>query len=392
MHIVILPSWYRYNEVPGSGIFFRDQAVALAKEGCHVTILFAEPRSLRSFTLRKFFFESHFQINESNYDNVREYIFKGWNPLIRSSIGRKIWIWIMFRLFCSYIRKYGKPDIVHVHSVLWAGVVASMIYKKFNIPYVVTEHSTGFIMEEINPALKPTFYKIGSEASMFFTVGELLAKKVSDFCPIIVTTILPNFVDVAFFRNISPVKYFNRGEFIFFSLGNLLANKGYDILLSAFKKAFKGDFNIKLKIGGQGELAADLKAMTKVLGIEKQITFLGHLNRIQIREQLQSSDSFVLASRIETFGIVFIEAMACGLPVIGTRCGGPEGFILPDCGYLVAKEDVDQLACALQWMVENRKQFDEERISEYVTTNFDSAVLAKVLLKYYEKCLKEYYQ
>jgi L-malate glycosyltransferase len=78
------------------------------------------------------------------------------------------------------------------------------------------------------------------------------------------------------------------------------------------------------------------------------VSFPGRLSRDEVREALWHANAFALASTVETFGVVFIEAMATGLPVIGTRSGGPEDFIGGDSGVVVEPGDVRGLAAAMR--------------------------------------------
>ena len=90
--------------------------------------------------------------------------------------------------------------------------------------------------------------------------------------------------------------------------------------------------------------------------------FLGALDNGAVLRLMRGSDAFVLASRNETFGVVFIEALSQGLPVIATRCGGPEGIVNGNNGLLVPKEQPEALAEALLEMAENRARYPAEAL------------------------------
>ena len=78
-----------------------------------------------------------------------------------------------------------------------------------------------------------------------------------------------------------------------------------------------------------------LEALVQEKALTEQVTFLGSLTREQVRQEVSEADAFVLSSEYETFGVVVIEALALGKPVIATRCGGPESIVVPSVGYLV---------------------------------------------------------
>ncbi|MBI2440294.1 MAG: glycosyltransferase [Lentisphaerae bacterium] len=175
---------------------------------------------------------------------------------------------------------------------------------------------------------------------------------------------IPSGVPLAFFRDIPR----NLGTdfrstfgipadaFMFLSVGRLVAIKGFDILLQAFARA---DFSagggmtegqegkkVFLVIVGEGAERQALEALAGQLGIAGRVRFAGELR--DIRGALSAADAFVLASRNEGLGSVFIEAMAAGLACIGTAVGGVPSLIRDrHTGLLAPAEDPVALARAL---------------------------------------------
>lgn len=122
--------------------------------------------------------------------------------------------------------------------------------------------------------------------------------------------------------------------------------------------------------------------------ITDKVRLLGQKTRPELFELMRKSDTFVLASKSETFGVVYIEAMACGLPVIATRCGGPEDFVNDTNGILIPTDDIEDLSKALIKMRLNIDNFDNERISEECYNKFSSENIAKQIVEQYYKVLK----
>ncbi len=105
-------------------------------------------------------------------------------------------------------------------------------------------------------------------------------------------------------------------------------------------------------------------------------------------ELYREADAFVLASRAETFGVVYIEAMAAGLPVIATDCGGPADFIRADNGLLIPVGDEKALADAMERMIRTRDSYDSAAIARGVRDRFSPAAVAGELEAVYRQIVK----
>ena len=103
--------------------------------------------------------------------------------------------------------------------------------------------------------------------------------------------------------------------------------------------------------------------------------------------QITESDCFILTSRRETFGIVYIEAMAKGKPVIATICGGPESFVNESNGLLIPAEDVEAITKAIDYMVDHLDQYDGEAIRHFCQENFSEEAISKQILSLYEEVI-----
>ena len=123
------------------------------------------------------------------------------------------------------------------------------------------------------------------------------------------------------------------------------------------------------------------------LGLEKQVVLLGLKSRQEISAYLNGSDVFILASRGETFGVVYIEALLAGLPVIATKCGGPEDFVNDTNGLLIECEDVKGLEDALLRMYEKIDDYDGNKISSDCLQRFSPHAVASALMTVYRQIL-----
>jgi len=137
------------------------------------------------------------------------------------------------------------------------------------------------------------------------------------------------------------------------AVGNIRVPKAYDVLLRAAGRVLESGAAVHFAIAGDcsGALADKLLALRAELGIDRHVTFLGL--RSDVANVLRNFDVFALSSRTEGFSIACIEAMACGVPVVSTRSGGPQQILDGGCGELVPVDDPAQLADAIRRLLES---------------------------------------
>ncbi len=176
--------------------------------------------------------------------------------------------------------------------------------------------------------------------------------------------------------------------FIFLCVASLEEIKGVDVLLTAFSLLKKKSGPAShLIIAGDGPLRKRLQGLCRSLHIQKEVHFTGHLDREALRRQYHRADAFVLPSRMEAFGIVLIEAMACGLPVVATRSGGPEEIVRPACGLLVAPGDPESLADGMGQMLRHHRDYDRQHIVQWTQRHYAQQVIADQYYKLYKQLL-----
>lgn len=362
MHILIVPSWYPTTERPINGIFFREQAIALSKAGHKVGVIFPERKSIKELRFeRKYWTRKIEAVDDQGVVTFRSY---GWYWFPRVPYANaELFVRDGLRLYSRYAKDFGHPDIIHAHSMLYGGVLAATIRDRFGIPFGVTEHSSAFVRNLIRPWQLSYLRYIYNYAARVITVspqlGNLLREKYG--CPEELLCYVPNMVNVQEFCP-SNESWRDAEPFIFLNIAILSENKGHRHLLKAFAKAFDDDDHVELWIGGDGEERCYLEELADQLGIAPKIRFLGMLARKEVAEAMKRCHAFVLSSLHETFGVVLIEAMACGKPVIATRCGGPENIVNPRVGILAEAGNVDEIAEAMKKMRHNYAQYDPVEI------------------------------
>ena len=375
MHILIISSEFPTNENPNAGIFVFEQAKALARVGIKVGVIYPDQQAPTSLSV----LTKLFSISEMEKENINVLIDNG--VLIpkctRYLIRKRGEI-----LFKRYKEKFGKPDLLHAHFAIWAGDLANYLSKKWNIPYFITEHASAYFrniysskkLQIANEAFRNSSKNIVVSEFLADTINNKIEKKVN-------FEIIPNFVaDTMFTKEIG--KRNDSDVFRFFAPSNLVSNKSVDVIIKAFTR-LKG--NVELVIGGDGPEKKALKDLASSLNISNRVKFEGLMTRDQVSKQMSQSDAFVHASIVETFGIVLIEAMASGLPVICSKCGAPENIIDEKNGILFDVGDIDALTKAMESMVSNINEYDNHLIQNDVKSKYSEKSIVNKLSNLYRQ-------
>ena len=134
---------------------------------------------------------------------------------------------------------------------------------------------------------------------------------------------------------------------------------------------------VRLRIVGDGPLRRDLQRQVRRLDLEDRVEFSGYLPRDQVPRELYRSHCLVMPSDLETFGLALVEAMACGRPVIATRCGGPEDIVTPETGLLIPAGDAEALYQAMRRMMDRYTDYDPAILRNYARETFSPQVYAE---------------
>lgn len=386
-HILIIPSWYPQAVGDIGGSFFREQAIALSKRGYKVGVIAPIFRSLRDW--KGVFFKPYGFQQESD-EGVVTYRWHGVNFTPRvNKFSKASWVRAGLKLFNAYVKNNGMPDIIHVHSLLYAGFVAEKINFEYKIPYVVTEHSSAFARGLVSRKETEDLQVVVANSSENIAVSGAFKEYLGSEFENSLWGYIPNIVNDEFLRADLIVNKPNK-NFTFINVCLLSENKRVDLLIKAFAEVSKGITGLKLKIGGDGSIKEQLIELTQQLGITDHVEFLGSLSRVEVLKHVSESDAFVLASEYETFGVVLIEALALGKPVVATRCGGPESIVTSKVGYLVEKNSVQSLAQGMKNLYAHKKDFTAESIRQYCHDNFGEDAVVGKLGEIYQTVLKEY--
>ncbi|HET9054387.1 MAG TPA: glycosyltransferase, partial [Cyclobacteriaceae bacterium] len=143
----------------------------------------------------------------------------------------------------------------------------------------------------------------------------------------------------------------------------------------------------KLHIGGSGNLLEEYKRLAQQLKMEDKCIFYGFVAHDEVPAFMKPLHFFVSASRFESFGMVMVEAMACGLPVVATASGGPADFINPANGILVEKENVDALRLGIETMMQNYANYTPSHIRNFAMTHYAASAFLEKSNEFYAAVL-----
>ena len=165
-----------------------------------------------------------------------------------------------------------------------------------------------------------------------------------------------------------------------FAAGRFVKKKGFNVLLEALAELKPIDGNFSLQIAGDGPEFSSLKALSTELGIHDKVQFLGRRN--DVPDLIKNADLFVLPSLNEPFGIIVLEAMAMGTPIIATRCAGPLEVLDDTSAILVDKGDTASLVDGLRRAIqdpEGCRMRAQNALTVYKNCYAADAVVPKIL-------------
>ena len=356
------------------------QAKALAAKGCDVSVIAIQWKSLRHFFKRT-------KITHRLVDDVDVYECTRLKLTTRflhlPHIDAKLKKRAFRQIFKRYVKESGMPDIVHAH-MNFCGFLTSFLKEDYHLPFVITEHWT-MMNRAVIPEWLRNISQIYYKADAIICVSQALADSLKRNFNVD-SIVINNMVSDQFFKSTKVDRRDNTFRFVACGAFRANRNKGFDILVDAFAQAHFPE-NVSLSIIGDGPDRAFIESKIADYRLSDQIHLVGVKTPEEVNDLLCHSDCFVLSSRLETFAIVVIEAMAKGLPVIATRSGGPETFLRPEHGILVQKENVGELAHAMQFMIDHHTDYRSEDIRTFCYDHFSQDVIADQIIGVYNKVL-----
>jgi glycosyltransferase involved in cell wall biosynthesis len=302
----------------------------------------------------------------------------------RVGLGNKNDKWI-YPIFAARLAKKLKPQITHAVMESYAGI-AAWFFKLWNknTPTILTLQS-GDLDDPSKNIPKWLWKKIHTKPDLITAISNALADRAKQLGAKQVA-IIPNGVDIELATKSRTEQIPGR----IVCVARLSWEKGLDYLIKAMPDVIREHPDARLVMVGEGDKRNELESMIKELGLEEKVKLLGRLPHEETLAEIGKSEIFVCPSLAEGLGIVFIEAQACDVAVVGTRVGGiPDVIQDEETGLLVEPKNSEQISIALKRLLANQDLRERLRQSAIARLDyFDWNKIVEDVSREYQKLLK----
>lgn len=374
VHVLYLTSWYPTRVLPTNGDFIERHARA-ASEFCQLGLIHLAYAPGLTANYETCVDTSKGFVEQLHYLRL---------PIIAKPFKSLIFIIQYIRAFKAYCAKYGKPHIIHVNVMYPVVLIAYILNLLYKIPYVITEHWTGYInnpTQNLSP-LKRWYVRFFSKRnSRVMPVSYHLQKHLESFGLKGCFTVIPNVADTNLFypgvgKNQTPVRILH--------VSHLKdEHKNISGIIRVFAKVCASQpETIILQIASETDPIKVL-ALAQELGVRERIEFLGYKNRLQLAETMRQASYLLLFSNYENLPCVIVEAMASSLPVITSNVGGIPEHISDKNGILVEAGQEQQLFDAIIRMNATFNSYNSSELHAYAHQHFSYQAVGKQLADIY---------
>lgn len=280
---------------------------------------------------------------------------------------------------------FGKPDLLHAHVMARAALAARWLSGKLNVPYLITEHWTGYMPADgrFKGYLRKLFFGyLTRRAHGVTTVSKNLQSAMRHHGLLGEYTVVPNVVrsEVPLPHYPPALQLINVSDFIdeMKQISGII--KVMPILLQRFP-------TLQLILIGDGKDRAKLEQLTMQLKLTHAVQFKGYIPNDEVYRLIHASSVLVVNSLYESFSVAAAEALACGVPVVTTECGGPEEFVHPGNGIVIEPGNRELLTHAIAEVLLNRHRYEPEKIRKEALKQFSAEAIAKAFDEIYQSAI-----
>jgi glycosyltransferase involved in cell wall biosynthesis len=365
-HILFISSWNSKKSDVLTDIFVRRYAAALCKE-YKVSVIFITS-------------EENAEINEYIDGNVYylTYFYKKVNlriPLFKKALQLFRYLSAWYKALKIFQQKRGKPNLIHVHVIFPVSLIVLYLKLRWRIPFIITEHWTGYLPRDgrYKGFFLKTLTKISvKKASAITTISIALMKRMLEFGLKNNYYVIPNPVDASLFK-INP---FCKKEhnFIHVSLFDD-AQKNISGIVRVFAKFLMKHPHSTLTLVGDGDDRNSIQSLCEKLNIETSVCFTGIKTGNELVALLQKSLALISFSNYETQGVVLVESIYCGTPVIATNLECVKEFVNSKNGILVNPEDETGLYSAMETIFLTESSYTSINVRETLAEKFSYSTI-----------------
>lgn len=398
MKVLVISHMYPSSVNEAAGIFVHEQVRALANAGIEVRVISPTPWTPWPV---KHLSRKWKAISEI----LREVVWEGipvYYP--RYLAFPRAWFfassgWRMYRGIKRLVKTLYREfpfDLIHAHVALPDGYAGAALAEDFSCPLVVTIHGQD-LQHTVHrdSGCRSALARALERATRVIVVSRKLERLMERFFPSEKGKVVrvPNGIDPKKIAMAMTTRY--RGDVgnpMVVSVSNLVKTKGVDFNLEAIHQLRNKYRTVKYVVVGGGPEAHALAEMARRLHLEEHVKFMGRVPHQQALRYIAAGDVFSLPSWQEGFGIVYLEAMACGKPVVGCKGEGIEDFVEHGVtGLLVKPRSVDSLVEALDFLLShpNEAKAIGERARRLVLENYTWERNAEKTIEVYKEILHE---
>jgi len=277
-------------------------------------------------------------------------------------------------------------DVIHAHAALPCGHAAAFLAQRLGVPFVVTIHSLDVFNRCFQDGMAARWRRKASSevykrARKVICISDTVRRLLADGLSGVSTEVVYNGTDTDFFVPGSPQ---NQTSTILL-VGTMLAGKGQELILRAVARIKDSYPGLRIRMIGEGGDRDRFAELAEALGIRNSVDFEGKRSRSEVAEAMRTCTIFALPSRFEGLGCVYLEAMACGKPVIGCRGQGIEEIIHHQGnGWLIPVDGLDELVSGLKTLLEDAElrsrigQAARQTVLESLTLSHQAERLMKI--------------
>lgn len=365
-----------YPTYGGSGVIATELGKSLANKGHSVHfITYAMPMRLDKF-------HENIYYHEVELPNYPLFEFQLYSLALASKI--------------IDVVRYEKLEVLHVHYAIphaVSGYLAKQVLNDDTMKLVTTLHGTDITLVGLEPSFHPLVKFSLEQSDAVTAVSEYLLDKTKQYFKTEKQiSCIPNFVDTKVYVPGDKCSQFRsqiapNEEFVLIHTSNFRQVKRVQDTIRILAE-LKSHIPVRLVLVGDGPERTDTERLARELDVWESVRFLGKQSAIP--DLLRAADLFLLPSQSESFGLSALEAMSCGLPVIGTNIGGiPEVVVHGETGFVAEVGDVQRMARYVLDLYQNKKKYSafSKRSRELVVEKFDIDLIVPMYEQLYNSLL-----